>query len=186
MSNLILLFQKILAYYGIILIIIGTLSNLFNFYICLNLSKNQTFVFLSYLSVLNILIIYHWNADYILRFLFDIDWLNFNMVVCKLLNFIQYASSQSAAWILVLISAEQFLCVKIKPWRSKHFSVKKAFWSAFFLVAFIFLINSNVLIFLGHQEIVNGTLVDFCFNGNITDYATYYGYVIFFNCFFFQ
>lgn len=179
MYNSIFLFQQILAYYGIILIIIGTLSNLLNFFICLKLSNNQTFVFLSYLSILNILIIYHWNADYILRFLFGIDWLNFNMVVCKLLNFIQYSSSQSAAWILVLISAEQFLCVKIKLWRSNYFSVRKAFWSAFSLVAFIFMINSNVLIFLGHQEIVNGTLVDFCFDGNTTDYATYYGYVSF-------
>lgn len=189
MNTLITLFQEILAYYGLILIIIGTLSNLINFFICFHLSKNQTFIFLCYLSILNILIIYHWNADYILRFLFGIDWLNFSILVCKLLNFIQYSSSQSAAWILVLISAEQFMSVKIKLWRSNYYSARKAFWTAFSLTAVIFLINSNVLIFLGHQEIVNGTLVDFCFNGNITDYATYYGYVsvfIYFFRFFFK
>ncbi|RNA38430.1 rhodopsin-like protein [Brachionus plicatilis] len=117
MSNPIVLIQEILAYYGIFLIIIGTLSNLVNFYICICLRSNQTFIFLSYLTILNILIIYHWNADYILRFLFGIDWLNFSILVCKLLNFIQYSSSQSAAWILVLISGEQFLSAKIKLWR---------------------------------------------------------------------
>lgn len=169
--------QKILAIYGILLIILGTISNILSFYICLKLRKNQTFIFLAFLSIVNILVIYHWNADYIMRYIFNIDWLNYSIFVCKFFNFIQYSASQSSAWILVLVSVEQLLRVKIKLWRSKYFPRKFALFTVSALVLLFFLINSNVLFFLGYQEMVNGTLTDFCFNGNITDYATYYGYV---------
>lgn len=100
-ENIINIIQFILAIYGILLIIFGTASNLISFWICSRIKKNPTFIFLSYLSVANIFCIYHWNADYIMRYLFGIDWLNLNLLVCKLFNFIQYSSSQSAAWILV-------------------------------------------------------------------------------------
>ncbi|CAF0935789.1 unnamed protein product [Brachionus calyciflorus] len=171
-----ILIQQILAYYGILLIVFGTLSNILSFCICFKLRKNPTFTFLSILSITNIFTIFHWNFDYIMRYLFGIDWLNFNIIICKLFNFIQYSSSQSSAWILVLISVEQLLSVRFKLWRSKYFSRRKALLTVICLVGLIFLINSNILVFLGYQQEINGTLVDFCFNGNITDYATYYGY----------
>lgn len=164
MESLFGILRKVLSVYGILLIVMGTLANILSFLICIKIGKNITFIFLSYLSIINIFTIYHWNLENILLSFFNVDWLNFDLLVCKLGNFIQFTSLQSSAWILVAMSIEQFLSVKIKIWRKKHFKPKYAYLVCSGIVVLFIAVNINVLVTFGQKAFVNNTLTDFCFN----------------------
>ncbi|CAF1033244.1 unnamed protein product [Brachionus calyciflorus] len=83
--------------------------------------------------------------------LFKIDYLNINIYECKISMFIQFTSLQICAWILVLISIEQFLCVKVQHWRTIHFKPKRAYVTVSCLVLFFIALNFNIFFTFGFE-----------------------------------
>lgn len=95
------IFEKVVCAYGVGLIFFGTFSNMMSFFVCSKLKSNKTFVFLSFLSISDIFSLYYWNLSHFFSVYFNIDIINYNYWLCKFAQFIQYASLQSSAWMLV-------------------------------------------------------------------------------------
>jgi hypothetical protein len=153
---------KIVCCYQLFLLVFGTLSNLFSFYICTRIKQNMTFIFLSFLSITNIMTLYHWNLESFFPYLFGIDWKNLNLYTCKFFGWFQFTGLQSSAWLLYLMSVEQCLSVKIKHWRSIYFKSKQAYMTAAFVASFFTLYNLHVLFTFGLSVNLNGTEKVFC------------------------
>ncbi|CAF1038529.1 unnamed protein product [Brachionus calyciflorus] len=65
--------------------------------------------------------------------------------------FIQFTSLQICAWILVLTSVEQYLCVKVQHWRTIHFKPKRAYITVSCLVLFFIALNFNIFFTFGFE-----------------------------------
>jgi hypothetical protein len=93
----------ILGHYSLVLIVSGTLCNCLIFLVCTrpNLRKINTFKLFAFLSVSDILTLYHWNLDNLLYIKYG---KYFNLVFlwkCRISNYLQYLTLQYSAWILV-------------------------------------------------------------------------------------
>jgi hypothetical protein len=71
---------------------------------------------------------------------------------CKLIEYFQFASLQISAWLLVLLSLDRFLSVRIKTWKSVHFKPKRAVIAASFLAGFFIFLNAHALVLFGHSS----------------------------------
>ncbi|CAF0713623.1 unnamed protein product [Brachionus calyciflorus] len=83
--------------------------------------------------------------------LFNVDFLNINVYECKISMFVQFTSLEICAWILVLISLEQYLCVKVQHWRTIHFKTKRAHITVLFLVLFFIALHFNIFFTFGFE-----------------------------------
>ena len=169
-ENLFKILQKILGMYALLLIIVGTISSCMSFYICFKLSKISTFVFLAFLSVSDIVSLYYWNLTNFVDNWFDIDFLNSSYWLCKIGNYYQFTSLQISAWILIVISIDHNLSIRIKHWRKLYFTTNRAFICACLVVAFFLILNSSILVSFGHETIVNNTNKVICFY--LSDYPS--------------
>ena len=92
---------KIIGVFSLVLAILGTFGNTLIFLVCLIRLRNQvTFVFIMFLAITDTITLYGWNLAH-----FAEAFYNFNLQettpTCRLLNFFQYASFHSSAWLLV-------------------------------------------------------------------------------------
>lgn len=101
--------NQLLAIYCLLLIIFGTIGNLFSFFICMrkNLRKIPTFVFLSYMLLTETITLYLWNLNHFTSTYFGyvIDGIDINL--CKFFFFTQLTSLQVSAWLLVSLIYKQ-------------------------------------------------------------------------------
>ncbi|CAF1051349.1 unnamed protein product [Brachionus calyciflorus] len=146
-----LIILKILSVLAILIIIFGVLTSLLSFYLCYRIKNNATFIFLSYLSLASIFTLYKFPMNGIMSTLFKVDYLHINVYECKIGIFLQYTSLETCAWILVLISVEQYLCVKVQHWRTIHFKPKRAYITVSCLVLFFIALNFNIFFTFGFE-----------------------------------
>ena len=183
---------QIISFYALSLIVLGTTCNFIIFYVCYNTKRNSIFMLLRYLAIYDTFTLYFWNLNHFTTANFHFNLQNFSLYSCKFGNWIQFASLQSSAWILVwskiksylnvnkiyrilhfsflfesnrkvLISIDRFLIFKIKNWKKFYFTRPVALIAGLSLSGFIFVVNSNVLFTFGYQFKSNGTLVTQCF-----------------------
>jgi hypothetical protein len=112
MDSVLQVFKKIFGTYALLLILCGTISSLMSFYICIRLKQNPTFIFLSFLTVSNIVSLYFWNLDNFLQAYLNIDLLNYDLWLCKFGSFYQFTSLQISAWLLVNITIKHLTSSK--------------------------------------------------------------------------
>nr|QVK45791.1 G protein-coupled receptor [Proales similis] len=155
--------RKILGVYALLLIIVGTLTSFLSLAVCLKLRSNATFVFFAFLTLSNIFTLYFWNLENFLQEYIDIDLLNYSLFVCKFGSFVQFSSLQISAWILVLISLDQYLSVRVKHWRTIYFKESRPLLAAASLTLLILLLNSNVLFTFGLQIEANNQTQVICY-----------------------
>lgn len=154
------LILKINGIYCMFLCIAGTIGNLFLTTMCFitPLRKSSTFVFLGVMAVADSVTLYWFNLDHFFKPYFGFDrnkiWFHF----CRWDMFFQYVSLCSSAWLLVTLSFERYLSVRIKTWSIK-FTHKQALVAALLVVLFFILFNSNILFTFGVVSFVNGTNV---------------------------
>lgn len=143
------------AIYSGIIIFVGTCSNLACIFVCLrpNLRKTPTFIFYSFLLSSDIFTLYIWNTDHILIVFANIQLEYMGISLCKLVTFIQLCSMQFSAWILVLMTFERYLCVKITKWRLEYFNSSRAVVICLATLLFIGLINSSFAVSLRYVNI---------------------------------
>ena len=92
---------KILGYYSLVLVVLGTLGNLIIMFVSIKTNTHAMFALFGYLAFSDMLSLYFWNLSHFIYSSFDIDIQNFNVYMCKFGTWIQYSSLQSSAWILV-------------------------------------------------------------------------------------
>lgn len=167
---------KACSVYAIGLLFAGVTLSLLSFYICIRIKNNSTFIFLAYLSITSLFTLYKFNLNGIMYTLFNVDYLNINIYECKIGMFIQFTSLQASAWILVLISIEQYLSVKVKHWRTIYFKPKRAYITVTCLVLFFVAFNFNIFFTFGFEvqypiDTVSNNLSNFT-NQSTTLYET--------------
>jgi hypothetical protein len=101
MINIFLLMNKILGVYALFITVLGTLLNLFSFFICLRIKRNTTFIFMASFSLANAFCLYWWNLNNFLKEFVYVDLLAISVWVCRVGNFVQFTSLEIAAWHLV-------------------------------------------------------------------------------------
>ena len=98
-----IIFFKLIGIINLCLVVIGTIGNLLVFRVCLHINNTATFVFLRYLSLADIFSLYFWNINHFIEAFFNIQVLSISRYACKFVNFFQFCSLQSSAWLLVYI-----------------------------------------------------------------------------------
>ena len=102
-----ILMLKIIAIYNLLMIIFGTLGNLLVFYVGVLHRKNNTFLFLIFLSMSDMVSLYFWNLNHFVQPFWDIDLQNIDFYFCKIMQFCQFSSFQLSGWFLVMISFDR-------------------------------------------------------------------------------
>ena len=93
---------QIPGYYAIVILILGTASNVIMFYISIRIKHNSIFVLFRYLAFFDTIALYYWNLHYFTLSVLGFDLKSHSMNTCKYGSWIQYSSLQSSAWILVI------------------------------------------------------------------------------------
>jgi hypothetical protein len=161
--SMIHILNRIFGVYAVFLVVVGNICCILSFIVCNRIKNNNTFIFLTYLSLSNGFTLYTWNLFHFFFIYFNVNISNVNFFCCKAGYFVQYASLQIVSWLLVLISVEQLLSVMIKHWRTIYFKPIRARLTAAGLVAFFLILNSHVLFTFGYTRDVNGTMIEFCY-----------------------
>ena len=178
-------FYRIIGIYEILLIIFGTIGSILTFFVAIRMRQTTTFVFILFLSITDALSLYWWNLDDFIAIYFD-RWLQQTTLFgCKAINYFQFVSMQSSAWLLVsatrnhlkplrtftrcvlhlkiLMTIDRFLSVRLKSWKTTYFKPKQAFNTCVTVVCFFTLLHFNVWFTYGYREKdMNGTYVDYC------------------------
>ncbi|CAF0963486.1 unnamed protein product [Rotaria sp. Silwood1] len=151
--------------YSLILILIGTPLNLLCFYIFkrhIPNRSNPTIVVFSYLALIELLIPFTWNLNYVVR---ELIWKwqknivlknleQHSLFVCKLISYGAYFLLQCAAWLKTLASFARCVSLhhhwSIRKYISKSNIIHRLSWITIFLIG---LINSPILIINGKYVI---------------------------------
>jgi hypothetical protein len=156
--------SKIVAIYEISIIILGTFGNAFVFYVGYrNRASSNTFLFLMFMSIADIISMYWWNLSHFIESFFLIDIQNFNLYLCKCMSFVQLTSLQISAWVLVLISVERYFSVHFVSWKQAYFRYQTALITVSILSLALIAINTHVLFTFGYIRVENGTQTVQCY-----------------------
>lgn len=182
MTNVYVTLQQVFGIFSIILLVVGTIGNLFSCYVCQRIKNNSTFTFISFLTIADLLTLFYWNLNNFLSKFTTIDLLTTSLWVCKIGNFIQFSSLQCSAWILVncrfnitvktwvknwnfqvLICWDRFLSVRFNHWKAIHFKSPRPLITATCTVVAILLININILFTFGYDKFDGNKTFSYCY-----------------------
>ncbi|XP_045194441.2 probable G-protein coupled receptor 139 [Mercenaria mercenaria] len=155
--------KQILLVVPPILLIIGTLGNLFSFFILLkNVKKASTYSYLSVLALMDLLVLYIglfrlWLG----QFMIDVE--DFNNIICKLVKFLGYFSSDTSVWLIVAVTIERTIVVMFPLKASRLCNARNARISIAALLSFFCVINCHFLWSVQLQHFsYNDTIIATC------------------------
>lgn len=95
--------NHVLGIWSILLVCLGTCSNLLCLYVCTRkkMRKVPTFIFLAFITITDTISLYGWNLNHFIQAYWDFVLDDLNKIVCKCLTFYQCFSLQTSAWLLV-------------------------------------------------------------------------------------
>ena len=95
--------NQVIGIYALLLLIFGTLGNVFLFLTCVltELKKTPTFIFFAFMASCDFMSLYWWNLDHFLTPYFGIDRENQEIAWCKIDSFIEFTVLEGSAWLLV-------------------------------------------------------------------------------------
>ncbi|CAF1050846.1 unnamed protein product [Adineta ricciae] len=138
--------------YSFILIIVGTPLNLLCFYIFTRLVPNRsnaTIIVFAHLALIELLIPFTWNMNYVVRELLwkyqkNISMKNLeqhSLFVCKLIAFGAYFSLQCAAWLKTLATFARCVSLhnswSLKNWLAKPINIRRVIFFVIFIIALL-------------------------------------------------
>ena len=94
-------YYHVIGAYQALMIVFGTLGSLLVFIVAIRLRKTTTFVFIAFLAVTDAIALYGWSLNEFIYIYFNYWPQEESIVGCKMVNFIEYVSMQSSAWLLV-------------------------------------------------------------------------------------
>jgi hypothetical protein len=151
--------------YSLILILIGTPLNLLCFYIFTRLVPNRsnpTIIVFAHLALIELLIPFTWNINYVVR---ELLWKfqensssknleQHSLLLCKFISFGAYFSLQCAAWLKTLATIARCVTLhhhwSLKKWLSKPTIIRRTIWIVIVLIA---VINAPVWIVNGKRHL---------------------------------
>ena len=141
----------VVAYYPFTLIIVGTLLNLFTFFILYRSSfrdtkKQPVIHYMRTIAIFDILMLYGWNFDHYLQIVHGYILLTYSIPTCKIFGFLNYFAAQSSAWLRVAISFERYLSVS-RLHRTIFNRQKGVLITIASIITIILLLNLHFIIF---------------------------------------
>ena len=146
--------EKIFGVYFIILIILGTIGNCIGFCICVR-KRLQTitfFIFLSFIYIADTMALYLWCLNHFLEVFWNFRIEDLNVWTCRFGFFIQQFSLHWSSWLLVALTLDRYLSVKIKTWWIVYFKSIQAVLASCIIGMILIILNSHLLV-------LNGSLV---------------------------
>ena len=112
--NLIDAESLIVAYYSLILMVVGTLLNLLTFIVLCqrtfrDTAAKPTLHFVRTIALFDILMLYGWNLDHYLTTMHNFHILSYSIASCKWITFISYFTPQASAWLRVFVCLDRYL-----------------------------------------------------------------------------
>lgn len=87
--------------YALWLIVVGTIGNIVTAYICYELRKSTTFVFLTFIAASDLVASYFWNVNGFTISFTNVSIIGTNIYLCRIGNYIQFSFLLISAWLLV-------------------------------------------------------------------------------------
>lgn len=107
--------SKIVAYYSLTLLIVGTVFNFITFLVlCRPRFVNKTRPTLHYMramAIFDILMLYGWNLDHYFSTVGNIKILRYSIASCRFFSFLSYFAPQTSAWLRVFVCMDRYLSV---------------------------------------------------------------------------
>jgi hypothetical protein len=126
----------LLRIYPILFLFVGTIGNLLSVYVVLRskLRRYSTFIYLAFLSIVDLIVLYTFSINFILHAWFNIDLQHVSLIACKIYSFSIYFFPQTSAWILTAVSIDRVFVLTrgIRKTRKTRFT--------YFILSLIFLI----------------------------------------------
>lgn len=138
----------------LILIIVGTtLNSLTLFIFCRppfrDLRKQSAIHYMRVIAVFDILMLYGWNLEHYLSSVYRFTLETYSIGSCKFFLFLGYFTTQTTAWIRVVLCLERFLSLRFQ--HRTCFSKEKTIKSIIILIISLFcLVNLHLIIFGCH------------------------------------
>lgn len=146
-----------------VLLAIGSLGNMFAFCILIrNVEKASTYIYLSMLAVMDLLVLYTGLLRiWIGELLIDIGIIN--NILCKLVVFLGYVSSDTSVWLIVAVTVERTIVVMVPFKAHSVCNTRNARICIFGLVIVFVAVNSHFLWTVELQHFrFNETVISLC------------------------
>jgi len=150
----------LLRIYPILFMFVGTAGNLLSVYVVLRskLRRHSTFIYLAFLSIVDLAVLYTFCVNFILHAWFNIDLQQVSLIACKIYSFSIYYFPQTSAWILTAVSIDRVFALtrgvrKTHKTRQTYIILITIFFILFMLnIQFLFYDNTYIL-YLQKQQI---------------------------------
>ncbi len=147
----------LLRIYPILFLFVGTIGNLLSVYVVLRskLRRYSTFIYLAFLSIVDLIVLYTFSINFILHSWFNIDLQHVSLIACKIYSFSIYFFPQTSAWILTAVSIDRVFALTrgIRKTRKTRFTY--FILSLIFLI--LFLLNIQFLFYNNTYQLTDDT-----------------------------
>jgi len=137
----------LLRIYPILFLIVGTIGNLLSVYVVLRskLRRHSTFIYLAFLSVVDLIVLYTFSINFILHAWFNIDLQHVSLIACKIYSFSIYFFPQTSAWILTAVSIDR-VCALTRGIRKTR-KTRVTYMSILIIFLILFVLNVQFLFY---------------------------------------
>jgi hypothetical protein len=167
MAEFIEILNKILTCYNLLLIVASILLNPLVCLICLRskeLRKTSTFKLLAIGAINDIFVCFPWNQENFTNAFFDFQSPRRSLFYCRYISFfLGFATLEFQSWILVSISFDRYLSLRVKKWSKHYFKGLRPVALACLLLLFVVSLNIGGILYTGYSYIENGTEIIVCY-----------------------
>lgn len=137
----------LLRIYPIIFLFVGTIGNLLSVYVVLRskLRRHSTFIYLAFLSIVDLIVLYTFSINFILHSWFNIDLQHGSLLACKIYSFSIYFFPQTSAWILTAVSIDRVFALTRGIRKTRN--IRLTYFILFIIFLILFLLNIQFLFY---------------------------------------
>lgn len=137
----------LLRFYPILFICVGTAGNSLSVYVVLRskLRRNSTFIYLAFLSIIDLAVLYTFCVNFILHAWFNVDMQQVSLIACKIYSFSIYFFPQLSAWILTAVSIDRVFALTGGVRKTRK--IRQTYLILFVIFLILFLLNVQFLFY---------------------------------------
>ncbi|CAF1676102.1 unnamed protein product, partial [Rotaria magnacalcarata] len=158
------------AYYSLVLIVIGTLMNLLTCFILCQSSfrdkKSKPIIhYMRTITIFDNLMLYGWNLNHYTVTVYKLNLLEYSILSCKIISFSSYFTPQVSAWLRVFVCLDRYLSSSYyhRTWLNRS---KPILIIIVCIITVGFVLNSHILMFVCYRKI-DGTISNYAQSYNI-------------------
>ena len=129
---------KVTAILNLLVFLVGVITNFITLLVCLRkrLRSVPTFIFIAFTAVIDVPPVANRNLDFFIYTYFGFYTRFTYELICKWNQFWHFFPLFSSAWLLVALTIERYLSVKIPLWRKKIFTSTHAAITSTIIILF--------------------------------------------------